>query len=80
MYYLSNRITIDPDICNGKPTIRNMRITAQTILEFLNAGDSKEAILEQYPVLEAEDIDACLTFAVQLMARNYTLMPLAKSA
>ena len=80
MYYISDRITIDPDICNGKPTIRNMRISVQTILEFLNAGDSKATILEQYPILEIEDIDACLKFAVQLVARNYTLMPLAKSA
>ncbi len=80
MYYISDRITIDPDICNGKPTIRSMRITVQTILEYLNAGDSKTAILENYPTLEMEDIDACLKFAVQLMARNYTLMPLAQSA
>ena len=80
MYYISDRITIDPDICNGKPTIRGMRITAQTILEFLNAGDSKKTILKYYPSLEVEDIDACLKFAVQLMASNFTLMPLAKSA
>lgn len=80
MYYISDRITIDPDICNGRPTIRGLRITVQTILEFLNAGDSKKTILNHYPFLEAEDIDACLKFAVQLMASNYTLMPLAKSA
>ena len=62
MYYVSERVTINPDVCNGKPTIRGMRISVQTILEFLNAGDSKAIILENYPVLEAEDIDACLQF------------------
>lgn len=60
MEYITERITIDPDICNGKPTIRGKRITVQTILGFLSAGDSKEEILEEYPSLEAEDIDACL--------------------
>ncbi len=58
-----DRITLDPDICNGKPTIRGKRITVQTILEFLGAGESREEILHQYPSLEVEDIDACLAFA-----------------
>ena len=55
------RITIDPEVCNGKPTIRGKRITVQTILEFLGAGESREEILHQFPSLEAEDIDACLS-------------------
>lgn len=55
-----DRITIDPDICNGKPIIRGMRITAATVLEFLAAGESIEEILRQYPMLEREDIQACL--------------------
>lgn len=56
------RITIDPSVCNGKPTIRGKRITVQTILEFLSAGESREEILRQYPSLENEDIDACRAF------------------
>lgn len=56
------RITINPVICNGKPTIRNMRITVKTIIEYLAAGDSMEAILEAYPFLEKEDILACLQY------------------
>lgn len=59
-----NRITVDSQICNGKPTIRGKRITVQTILEYLQAGDTKEDILYQYPTLVAEDIDACLLFAI----------------
>lgn len=69
MTFLSDRITTDPDICNGKPTIRGMRITAQTVLEFLAAGDSHSDILEQYSSLEQEDILACLQYASELMKR-----------
>ncbi len=57
---LQNRITIDPAICNGKPTIRGLRITVQTVLEYLGAGESQEEILRQFPMLEPGDIAACL--------------------
>ncbi|MFI3121560.1 MAG: DUF433 domain-containing protein [Methylococcaceae bacterium] len=60
MNYLNNRISIDPDICNGKPTVRGKRITVQTILEFLSAGESRENILKQYPSLTSDDITSCL--------------------
>lgn len=46
------RITIKPDVCNGKPTVRGMRITVETILQFLSAGDTVESILEAYPFLK----------------------------
>lgn len=62
---MSERIVIDPDICNGKPTIRGTRITVQTILEFLVAGDSIEELLEEYPSLSRQDIQASLKFASQ---------------
>lgn len=77
MNNLLNRITIDAQICNGKPTIQGKRITVQTILEFLSAGDTAEEILMQYPSLESKDIEACLQFAVLLMSRRYTIQPLA---
>jgi uncharacterized protein (DUF433 family) len=57
------RITIDPDVCNGRPVIRGLRITVETVLGFLSAGDTPDEILQQYPMLEAEDIPACLAFA-----------------
>ena len=65
--FYDGRITIDPSICNGKPTIRGKRITVHTILEFLGAGDAEADILEQYPSLEPEDIRACQRFAAELM-------------
>ncbi len=77
MEYLSDRITIDPGLCNGKPTIRGKRITVNTILEFLSAGDTAEDILLEYPTLEKEDISACLKFAADLMNRNYMIKPVA---
>ena len=73
---LSERITIDPNVCNGKPTIRRQRITVQTILEFLGNGDSIEEILENYPTLEREDVYACLKFATNLMEHNYIIEPI----
>lgn len=77
MDLLTDRITVDNNICNGKPTIRGKRITVQTILEFLNAGDSKDEILKQYPTLVAEDIDACLRFAADLMSHQYSIRAIA---
>ncbi len=75
--YLNDRISIDPDICNGKPTIRGKRITVQTILEFLSAGESQENILRQYPSLTSEDITSCLRFASELMNHKYSLQKIA---
>ena len=77
MEYIADRITISSDLCNGKPTIRGKRITVQTILEFLSAGDGKEDILAAYPSLEPEDIDACLKFASKLMENHYDIRPTA---
>jgi uncharacterized protein (DUF433 family) len=59
---MSERITINPDICNGKPIIRGTRIVVQTVLEFLAAGDSAEDLLEEYPALTREDVQACLDY------------------
>jgi uncharacterized protein (DUF433 family) len=73
MNEIFDRITIDPEICNGKPTFRHKRIAVETILEFLSAGESIPEILHQYPSLEAEDIHAALQFATELMRRNYQI-------
>ena len=70
MEYIADRITLDEGLCNGKPTIRGKRITVQTVLEFLSAGDSVEDILRQYPSLEEEDIRACLRFVAVQTKRN----------
>ncbi|MCO6488847.1 MAG: DUF433 domain-containing protein [Phaeodactylibacter sp.] len=60
---LLSRITLDPNICHGKPTIRGLRYTVEGILEYLSGGDTIETILEEFPDLEREDILACLAYA-----------------
>lgn len=77
METLVNRITVDAQICNGQPIIRGKRITVQTILEFLAAGETKEEILKQYPSLVSEDIDACLKFAAYLMGHQFSIKAIA---
>lgn len=70
----SDRITLEPDVCNGKPVIRGTRITAQTVLEFLAAGDSVDDVLEEYPDLKREDVRACLEYASKLLGNHYTVV------
>ena len=69
------RITINPDICNGKPTVRGMRISVKTILEYLAADESIENILKAYPILEKEDISAALQYASAIVDRNKDFSP-----
>lgn len=57
------RITLDPAVMGGKPCIRGLRVTASTILGLLATGKSIERILQAYPYLEPEDIDAVLAYA-----------------
>ena len=63
---LAERITIDPDICHGKPSIRGLRYPVETILELLSSGMTTDEILADYEDLEREDILAALSFAARL--------------
>jgi len=74
---MSDRIIIHPDVCNGRPVIRGTRITAQTVLEFLAAGDSVEDVLEEYPGLTREDVQACLDYASKLLGNHYSVVSAA---
>lgn len=60
-------------MCKGRPSIKGSRITVQTILEFLAAGDSIEDILADYPGLEKEDILSALRYSSRLMANQFRL-------
>jgi uncharacterized protein (DUF433 family) len=60
------RITINPEICHGKPCIRGLRYTVEMILEWLSSGMTQTEILEDYEDLEQEDIFAALAFAARL--------------
>jgi uncharacterized protein (DUF433 family) len=67
-----DRITIHPAQLDGKPCIRGLRISVQTVLEFLSAGNTADEILEQYPVLTKEDITACLQYAAKISGKEIT--------
>jgi uncharacterized protein (DUF433 family) len=67
---LADRITIDPEICHGKPTIRGLRYPVETILELLSAGMTNDEILADYEDLERDDILAVLDYARRLSQIN----------
>lgn len=60
------RITIDPEVCTGKPCIRGLRFPVSRLLGLLAAGETRETILKDYPYLEPEDIDEALRYAAYL--------------
>ena len=62
---LLSRITIDPSVCHGKPTIRGLRYPVESMLEYLAGGDSIEDVLAEFPDMERDDLLACLQFAAQ---------------
>lgn len=75
---LLSRITIDPEICHGKPCIRGLRYPVATILEYIAGGDSTEDILAEFPDLEEDDIKACLAFAVLAVnTKGSIIIPIA---
>ncbi|MBK1707144.1 DUF433 domain-containing protein [Halochromatium glycolicum] len=67
---LLHRITSRPDVFGGKPIIRDSRISVELILSLLAQGESSDAILDDYPGLEAEDISACLAYAHAIIAHD----------
>lgn len=72
-----DRIVLDPDVCNGLPTIRGTRVTAQTVLEFLAAGDSVDDVLDEYPTLTREDVLACIAFSAALTKHHFSVQAVA---
>ena len=63
-----DRITIDPRICLGQPTIRGMRITVSVVLKMVAAGNSVESIVDAYPELEPEDVQQALRYAAWVVS------------
>jgi uncharacterized protein (DUF433 family) len=75
METITDRITTNPAVCSGKPTIRNMRFTVAQLLELLAAGMTHAEILADYPYLDEADIKACLLYA-SIMANTKSFIPL----
>ncbi|MBH8571718.1 DUF433 domain-containing protein [Nostocaceae cyanobacterium CENA369] len=73
---LLSRISIDPNICFGKPCIKGHRISVALILDLLAGGETMEAILEEYTGLEREDILACIAYGAEMARENYVEIPI----
>jgi len=72
MTSVTNRITINPEICHGKPVIRGLRYPVETMLELMSGGMGFEEILADYPDLEREDLLAVLAYAAELARTKRT--------
>ena len=67
---LLDRITVNPDVMVGKPTIRGLRITVEQVLKALAGGVTVQDLLEDYPELEIEDIHAVLLYAAEVISEE----------
>lgn len=77
---LLKRISINPNICFGKPCIKGHRIWVSLILDFLASGTKSEEILQQYPQLQVEDIYACIAYGAEMSRERYVDVPLSRTA
>ncbi len=75
MNLLLERISIDPNVCFGKPCIRGTRIWVSLILDFLANGMSMEELLAEYPQLEMEDIRAAIAYGAEMARERYVDIP-----
>lgn len=66
-----DRITIDPNVCSGKPCVRGMRFPVHQIVELVAAGNSFDQILEDFPTLEREDLRQALGYAAELTREEW---------
>lgn len=73
---LYKNIVSNPEICGGKPTVKGTRITVQSVMGFILAGDTDEDVLEGFPRLSKEDLQACKEFTYKLLDRTSTIVPL----
>lgn len=77
---LLSRISINPNICFGKPCIKGHRIWVSLILDFLASGMTTSELLEEYPQLQIEDIYACLAYGAEMSRERYIEIPLGETA
>ena len=73
---LLERISIDPNVCFGKPCIRGTRIWVSLILDFLANGMTTEEVLEEYPQLTIEDLRAAIAYGAEMTRERYVEIPI----
>lgn len=69
------RITVDPNVCLGQPTIRGMRITVSVILKMLAGGATTQDVLAAYPELETEDVNEAMQYAAWVVSDQIRIVP-----
>ncbi|MGH3085959.1 MAG: DUF433 domain-containing protein [Rubrobacteraceae bacterium] len=74
------RISVNPDVCFGKPTVRGHRIWVSLILDLLSSGMSVDGILEEYPQLDREDVLACIAYGAEMSRERFVEVPLDRPA
>jgi uncharacterized protein (DUF433 family) len=77
---LLNRISINPNVCFGKPCIKGTRIWVSLILDFLASGMSLQEVLEEYPDLTPLDIQACLAYGAEMSRERHVPIPITSPA
>ena len=77
---LLSRITINPNVCFGKPCIRGYRIWVSLILDLLAGGMTVKEILDDYPFLDETDIRACIAYGAEMARERYVDVPLVKTS
>jgi len=73
---LLSRISIDSNVCFGKPCIKGHRIWVSLILDFLASGSTVQEILDDYPGLEGADVLACIAYGAEMSRERYVDIPL----
>ncbi len=76
---LRDRISIDPNVCFGKPCIRGTRIWVSLILDFLASGESVESVISNYPQLTADDVRAAIGYAAEVARERVIPVPVSTS-
>lgn len=80
MNLLLQRISVDPNVCFGKPCIRGTRIWVSLILDFLAAGMTINEIVEEYPQLTAQDVLAAIAYGAEMSRERYVEIPFGQPA
>ena len=80
LHPLLERISIDPRVCFGKPTVRGTRIWVSLILDLLAGGMSMGELLEEYPQLTTEDIRAAIAYGAEMSRDRYVVLPIEVAA
>ena len=80
MNLLLQRISIDPNVCFGKPCIRGTRIWVSLLLDFLAAGMTIEEVIAEYPQVTAQDILAAIAYGAEMSRERYVEIPISQAA